>query len=502
MALSQSVPITRVLVSVSDKGGLEKLAAALKPLRVQWFSTGGTADYLTRECGVQVQSIESLTQFPEMMHGRVKTLHPKVFGGILARRGEREDLEACEKFGIPLFDLVVVNLYPFENYINRPTEEQIDFVDIGGPSLIRAAAKNHPYTTVLSDPSDYDGFLAELEANQGKVSYEFRKKQAAKTFLRTSQYDSMIASEWMESEFPASVPLYPQTPLRYGENPHQKAVWAGPNPPPWKYLQGKELSYNNLLDAEAAVFLTSELPQYACSIIKHNNPCGVAMGKSPKEAFEKALSCDPQSAFGGIVSFCSKVDAATAEALAQIFLEVIIAPSFEPGALSVLEKKKNLRLIEWKSPKRARFEIRNAMAGYLVQDKDSVSVGEFKTVTKTQVPQDLVDELKFAWTVAKSVRSNAIVITENGKALGVGAGQMSRVDSVKIALEKTKGKIQNAVLASDAFFPFRDNIDLLKGSAVKAIIQPGGSQRDAEVIDACNEHGIAMVFTGCRHFRH
>jgi phosphoribosylaminoimidazolecarboxamide formyltransferase/IMP cyclohydrolase len=484
-----------ILVSVWDKTGLDNLYLGLNSKETRWYSTGGTAKHL-EQLGANVIKVEDLTQFPEMMHGRVKTLHPKIFGGILARREHAEDIEATKKFEIPLFDLVVVNLYPFWEKIGKSVEEQVEFVDIGGPSLLRAAAKNHRHTLVLSDPADYKEFIEHYKNNT--LSNEVRLNFAAKTFQRTAQYDSMISQEWLKKDFPTSISLMPQTPLRYGENPHQKAAWVGT--PPWRYIQGKELSYNNLLDAEAAVFLTSELPETACSIIKHNNPCGVAIAKTSKEAFLKALSCDDKSAFGGIVSFNNDVDFETAEEISKIFFEVIIAPYFSPDAMTLLEKKKNLRLIEWQNPTANAYEFRNAMAGILIQEKDYLENIEFKKVTQKEIPKDLENELKFAWTVAKHVKSNAIVISSEQKAIGIGAGQMSRVDAIKIALEKAGN--QGKVLASDAFLPFKDNIDLLKSSSIKAIVQPGGSIRDEEVIAACNELGIAMVFTGKRHFKH
>lgn len=494
-------PIQKVLVSVWDKSGLEILAPLFKSLGVETYSTGGTAKHL-ENLGLKVTAVEDVTEFPEMLAGRVKTLHPKIFGGILARREEKEDQKQVKEFGIPLFDLVIVNLYPFWDHLKDPTSDQAQFVDIGGPSMIRAAAKNHSHVTVASDPSDYPLLIEELKKYQG-TTYPFRKKMAGLTFERTSAYDAMIAKAWGESELPTQLPLAQQTPLRYGENPHQKAAWSGK--PSWESLQGKELSYNNLLDSEAAVRLTSEFKETAVAIIKHNNPCGVASfpGKLA-DVYTAALNCDPKSAFGGIVSFNQPVDAATAELVSQHFFEVILAPEFEAAALDIFSKKKNLRLIRWEKPEFQTFEIRSSLGGFLIQTSDDAGVPpKLEPVTEKKIASPQMEkDLLFAWLVAKHVRSNAIVIAKNGKTLGIGAGQMSRVDAVEIALKRAGTESTGAVLASDAFFPFRDNIDLLKNSGIQGIVQPGGSQRDGEVIQACNELGISMVFTGQRHFRH
>jgi len=501
--LDKPYPIKSALVSVFDKAGLEPLARALAGRGVKLFSTGGTATALEK-LGLNVTKIESVTEFPEMMDGRVKTLHPRVFGGILARREVAEDREAAQTHGIPLFDLVVVNLYPFWDHKGKERAEQIKFIDIGGPSMIRAAAKNHATVAVLSDPKDYAEFLTELETNDGGTTEAFRYQLAARTFQRTAEYDQSIATEWAKSALPTSLTLAPQTPLRYGENPHQKAAWTGPTPE-WKVLQGKELSYNNLLDTEAALKIVEEFSDPAVAIIKHNNPCGAAVLKKPLlDVYKAALACDPKSAFGGIIATNQVIDKASAEAMAELFLEVVVAPGFEPGALEAFSKKKNLRLIAWENPVTASFEVRGALGGWLVQEADREGIhGEWRAVTKAAVPKEVEQELRFAWGICKHVRSNAIVVTKDGATVGIGAGQMSRVDSVHIALQKAgDGKLDGAVLASDAFFPFRDNIDLLKGKGIRAIVQPGGSQRDPEVIQACDELGIAMVFTGQRHFRH
>lgn len=494
-------PIKKVLVSVWDKTGLDTLAPLLKNLGAQVYSTGGTAKHL-EGLGLKVTQIDEVTQFPEMLAGRVKTLHPKVFGGILARREEAEDLKQVEQYQIPLFDLVIVNLYPFWDHLNDSPKEQSQFIDIGGPSMIRASAKNHWHVTVASDPKDYPELCEEIKKYQG-TSYTFRKKMAAATFERTSRYDAMVAKAWNESLLPSVVDLGSQTPLRYGENPHQKAAWCGKAD--WETLQGKELSYNNLLDCEAACRLTAEFSETAVAIIKHNNPCGVASFSAKlSEVYTAALNCDPKSAFGGIVSINRKVDGATAELLSQHFYEVIVAPEFDTEALDVFSKKKNLRIIRWKNPVFQTFEIRSSMGGFLVQTNDDAGVpSKLERVTQEKaVSKETERDLVFAWLVSKHVRSNAIVIAKNGRTLGIGAGQMSRVDAVEIALKRAANESAGAVLASDAFFPFRDNIDLLKGKAISAIVQPGGSQRDGEVIQACNELGISMFFTGQRHFRH
>ncbi len=503
MPLDKPYPIRTALVSVFDKTGLEPLAKALTAKGVALYSTGGTATALEK-LGLSVTRIEEVTQFPEMMDGRVKTLHPKVFGGILARREVSEDLESAKQHQIPLFDLIVVNLYPFWEHKGKSLPEQIKFIDIGGPSMIRAAAKNHAAVTVLSHPSDYSEFLKEWNA-QGGTREAFRHQLAIRTFQRTADYDLSIATEWAKAKLPTSLSLSPQTTLRYGENPHQAAAWAGPQPPPWQVLQGKELSYNNLLDTEAALRIVEEFQTPAVAIIKHNNPCGAATADSPlKEVYQLALATDSKSAFGGIIAVNRRVDRATAEAMAELFLEVVIAPQFDTDAVEAFSKKKNLRLITWEKPTTAPFEVRSALGGWLIQEADrSGAKEEWKTVTKTVLPKDAEGDVRFAWLLCKHVRSNAIVIARNGATVGIGAGQMSRVDAVNIALQKADPtKLSGAVLASDAFFPFRDNIDLLKGKAIRAIVQPGGSQRDAEVIQACDELGISMVFTGHRHFRH
>lgn len=502
--MQDSVTIKTALLSVFDKSGLGPLAKALHEKGVVLYSTGGTFKFLTEELKLPAKKVDALTEFPEMMDGRVKTLHPRVFGGILARRDEPQDLQDAASHGIPLFDLIVVNLYDFASTLGKPREEQIRLIDIGGPAMLRAASKNHSAVTVLSDPKDYNGFLNEFETHRGATTLGFRFACAHSTFERTSRYDAMIVQEWANAgDFRNQLALTPHTPLRYGENPHQKAAWAGPSGM-WKVLQGKELSYNNLLDCEAAVRLVGEFKEPAVSIIKHNNPCGVASAKaSAAELFGRAFAADSKSAFGGIVACNRPVDAEAARAMAEIFLEVVAAPSFSAEAQAIFADKKNLRLVELQSIPKPHMEVRAAMGGWLVQDADTAELGDLKTVTRTQVPAEAASDIAFAWKVVKHVRSNAIAIAKGGVTLGLGAGQTNRVDSVSIALKRCPPEaLKGAVLASDAFFPFRDNIDLLKGLGLAAIVQPGGSKRDDEVIAACDEYGIAMVFTGIRHFRH
>lgn len=501
------IPVRNALLSVFDKTGLGPLALALHAKGVTLYSTGGTYKHLVEDLKIPAKKVDSLTEFPEMMDGRVKTLHPKIFGGILARRLEPADLRDAEAHGIPLFDLVVVNLYDFASTLGKPREEQVRLVDIGGPAMLRAASKNFEAVAVLSSPQDYAPFLETFNQSGGQTSLALRFQNAVATFQRTCEYDAMIVQEWSEGKtLKKSLPLTPQTPLRYGENPHQKAAWAG-KPGMWSVLQGKELSYNNLLDTEAAVRLVGEFNDPAVSIIKHNNPCGAAAGTfSTHTLFLRAFEADSKSAFGGIVACNRPVDEAAAKAMAEIFLEVIAAPSFSPEALRVFAGKKNLRLVELQSLPTPELEVRAALGGWLIQDTDTQkapAIEQLKTVTQQPVPDSLWADLRFAWSVVKHVRSNAIAIAKDQTTLSLGGGQTSRVDAVEIALQKCPAeKLQGAVLASDAFFPFRDNIDLLKGKGIRAIIQPGGSKRDDEVIAACNELGIAMVFTGIRHFRH
>ncbi len=503
--------IARALLSVSDKTGLEALAHALDERGVSLYATGGTAKFLDAH-GFPITEVETVTQFPEMLDGRVKTLHPRIFGGILARREEAKDMEECKRFELPLFDVVVVNLYPFWDHLGKTTDEQSSFVDIGGPSLIRAAAKNHRAVTVLSSPQDYAGFIKEF-ADAGTTTLEFRKACAAKTFVRTAEYDGMIARAWTGETpdgagLPRSISFGAQEPLRYGENPHQNATYVRTEKAGWTVLQGKELSYNNLLDAEAAQRLANEFTTPTVAIIKHNSPCGVAAGQNQEQlvkVFDRAWNADAKSAFGGIIATNVTVDDDTATAITAGFVEVVIAPSFTEGAKQILAAKKNLRLIEWAKPGSAGFEVRPSLGGWLLQQEDQASsLGKAQTVTRNPLSGNSRADLEFAWKVVKHAKSNAIVIAKDGVTLGIGSGQTSRVDAMEsaIAKAKAKGPLSGAVVASDAFFPFRDNVDAMKGIGIVAIVQPGGSQRDAEVISACDEADIAMIFTGERHFRH
>ncbi|MBI1860200.1 MAG: bifunctional phosphoribosylaminoimidazolecarboxamide formyltransferase/IMP cyclohydrolase [Deltaproteobacteria bacterium] len=483
------------LLSVTDKSYLAELALGLGASGWNLYATSGTLKVLEGTPGVKVLSVGAITDFPEMMDGRVKTLSPKIFAGILARRDHKPDLDDAAKFGVVLFDLVVVNLYAFQEHLGKPADEQAAFIDIGGPSLIRAAAKNSMSVCVLTDPKDYGRALEVLQEAR-EFPRAFRAEMATKAFALTSRYDGMIAGEWGGLKGQA---------LRYGENPHQEGRFAPSPLATWKLLQGKELSYNNMLDADAAYRLAQDFSDPAVAIIKHTNPCGVASGPEALSAlYLKALECDSQSAFGGIVGVNRPVDGELALEMGKIFLEVVVAPEFTEEAKSILVAKKNLRLIEWPSPVWAKADMRLAMGGMLTQTLDhELGWTDLKVVTTKKPDAAAMSDLKFAWTVAKHAKSNAIVLVKKGVTLGVGAGQMSRVDSVDISLKKAAGKtISGSVLASDAFFPFRDNIDRLKGLGISAIVSPGGSQRDNEVIAACEEHGIAMVFTGVRHFRH
>jgi phosphoribosylaminoimidazolecarboxamide formyltransferase/IMP cyclohydrolase len=516
--------IKRALISVSDKTGIVEFAKFLRSQDVEIISTGGTAKKL-REEGVTVRDISNLTGFPEIMDGRVKTLHPKVHGALLAVRDNKEHQKAIDQHGIREIDLVVVNLYPFEETVKKGAEfdEIIENIDIGGPSMIRSSAKNHKYVTVIVNPERYEGVMEVMKKNNGHTTEEIRKALAAEAFSRTSVYDSAISS-WFESElkihFPEkiSVAANRKSVLRYGENPHQQAslyvsddqVTSACNA---LQIQGKELSYNNIMDADSAYELVQEFDSPASVIVKHNNPCGVAVADSLSDAFKSALNCDPVSAFGGIFAFNKELDVATAEQISEIFAEVVIAPSFSELAKEVLSKKKNLRLLETgkaeHQPKNS-LNIKSITGGFLIQEKDSIIFDEedLKIVTKRKPTKQEMNDLLFAFTVCKHVKSNAIIYAKDGATVGVGAGQMSRVDSSRIGAWKAKETNKNsnsakgAVLASDAFFPFADGLEAAAEHGVTAVIQPGGSIRDDEVIKAADKANIAMVFTGIRHFRH
>jgi phosphoribosylaminoimidazolecarboxamide formyltransferase/IMP cyclohydrolase len=526
----------RAIVSVSDKTGLAELAAGLAGLGVEIVSTGGTARALAA-AGVPVRNVSDVTGFPEMMDGRVKTLHPKIHGGILARRHRRDDLEAIASQGIELVDLVVVNLYPFYNAASNPEtpfDELVEQIDIGGPSLVRAAGKNFRDVLVVVDPADYPKVLEQL-ARAGGPTLEFRFSLMRKAFAHTAEFDAVIA-QTMETigctgtDFVregGAISTYkvmevPSKPLRYGENPHQTAEW-GPLPAgmgDWKVHQGKELSYTNLLDLDAAVRIAVEFTEPAAVVIKHTNPCGVATGAAIAEAYVAAREADSLSAFGGIIGLNRGIDAGTAAAITSTFIEAVIAPSIEEDARAILSKKANMRVLTadfdgiregiWR-------EMRSILGGTLTQDADRVSEArapwppppprpgrdeQIRVVTKRHPTAEEWIALRFAWRVCAHVKSNAVIFTGAHRTLAIGAGQMSRVDAVKVAVMKATGPLAGSVAASDAFFPFRDGLDAVAAAGATAVVQPGGSVRDADVIAAADEHGLAMVFTGRRHFRH
>ncbi len=521
-------PITQALLSVSDKTGLVEFAQGLHRLGVKLLSTGGTARVLA-EAGLPVTEIGDYTGFPEMLDGRVKTLHPKVHGGILARRDLPAHAAALEKHDIPPIDLVVVNLYPFRETIAKEhctLDEAIENIDIGGPTMVRAAAKNWHDVGIVVEPADYPALLAELEAGDRALSTATRFALARKAFSHTAAYDGAI-SNWLTARSPDATALpfperlnlqaHKQQDLRYGENPHQQAAFYRDEVPvagsiaAFRQLQGKELSYNNIADSDAAWECAKTFAEPACVIVKHANPCGVAIALSPAEAYKKAFATDPVSAFGGIIAFNRPIDAATVEMVAAQFLEVLIAPGYTDDALAAIRRKVNVRVLEIPAPapgaKAARWDFKRVGGGFLVQTPDhrNIHASELRVVTKKAPTAVQIDDLLFAWRVAKFVKSNAIVYCGNGQTLGVGAGQMSRVDSARIAAIKAKAAILSlagSVVASDAFFPFRDGLDVVADNGAAAVIQPGGSVRDDEVIAAADERGLAMVFTGVRHFRH
>lgn len=516
--------VTRALISVSDKTGVLDFCRELNSLGIELLSTGGTAKLLA-ENGIAVTEVSDYTGFPEMMDGRVKTLHPKVHGGILGRRGI--DDAVMEANGIKAIDMVVVNLYPFEQTVAKPDcdlETAIENIDIGGPSMIRGAAKNHNDVAIVVDPADYEAILAELKANATALSHETRFKLALKSFEHTARYDTMIAAYLSKvvdaGSFPETLNLqfHRLQSMRYGENPHQNAAFYGYKNPPAgsiaaaKQLQGKELSYNNIADADAALECVKSFDeQPACVIVKHANPCGVAVAGNIFDAYNLAYATDPTSAFGGIIAFNRELDEKTAAEIAgRQFVEVIIAPKVSDGAKAAFAKKQNVRVLEtgiWADNKAAALELKRVGGGLLVQDKDtgSITAADLKVVTKRVPTEQELADLLFVWKVAKFVKSNAIVYGKNGRTIGIGAGQMSRVYSARIAGIKAADEgleVPGSVMASDAYFPFRDGIDAAAAAGVTAVIHPGGSIRDQEVIDAADEHNIAMVLTGMRHFRH
>ena len=515
--------IQRAILSVTDKTGLVEFARKLSGLGVELISTGGTAKLL-RDSGIAVKDISELTGFPEMLDGRVKTLHPKVHGGILHRRENPAHRTAVAEHGILPIDMVVVNLYAFEKTAAKPNvhfDELIENIDIGGPSMIRSAAKNFQDVAVVTSPADYDQIAEELGRSGGELSPATRWRLAQKAFATTAAYDSAIAStlervsangrfEFHEAaDFPQTLRLSfnKMMDLRYGENPHQKAAMysdgSGKGVANGRQIQGKELSYNNIVDLEAAWDLAQEFEQPVCAIIKHTNPAGTATGKTLVEAYKKALECDPVSAFGGVIAVNRPVDGAVAEEMAKLFLEVIAAPSFDEAARAKFASKKNLRLVEVNDA-RQKWVLKNVSGGILLQDADvrPLTEADLKVVSKRQPTPEEKRALLFAWKVCKHVKSNAIVYARDGQTVGVGAGQMSRVDSCKIGAMKAVLPLKGTVAASDAFFPFPDGVEEIAKAGATAIIQPGGSVRDQEVIEAADRLGLAMIFTGVRHFRH
>jgi len=518
-------PVRRALLSVSDKTGIVEFARELKERGIELLSTGGTANLLTNH-GITVKEVAAHTGFPEIMDGRVKTLHPKIHGGLLGRRGRDEAV--MREHAIDPIDLLAVNLYPFAATVSRPDcsyEDAVDNIDIGGPAMVRAAAKNHAFVTVVVDPGDYRALLDELAANQGATNVAMRQKLAAKAFAHTAQYDAMV-SAYFTGAIGGGTPTFADDlnlsfrkhlDLRYGENPHQQAAFytdpraIGTSVTQARQIQGRELSFNNIADSDAALECVRQLDSAACVIVKHANPCGAARCSTLCEAYVRAYRTDPTSAYGGIIAFNRELDGATASAIVERqFVEVILAPGITDEARKILSPRDNVRVLivgDLSRPVTQLLEYRSVAGGLLVQTRDTgaVRAQELRTVTKRPPTLAELDDLIFAWRVAKYVKSNAIVAVKERATLGIGAGQMSRVISSKIAALKASQEnlsLESAAIASDAFFPFRDGLDALAEFGIKSIIQPGGSRRDAEVIAAADEHGIAMVFTGMRHFRH
>ena len=519
--------IAQALLSVSDKTGLVDFARGLHGLGVRLLSTGGTARTLI-DAGLPVTEVGDYTGFPEMLDGRVKTLHPKIHGGILARRDQPGHLAALAAHDIPTIDLVVVNLYPFRQTVARPDctlEEAIENIDIGGPTLVRAAAKNHAHVAVVVDPGDYPALLAELRAGHGSLTDATRFRLAQKAFAHTAAYDGAISNylgardgAGRSQAFPGSLTWQGTKlqDLRYGENPHQQAAFYRDDAPAAgsiataRQIQGKELSYNNIADSDAAWECAMGFAEPACVIVKHANPCGAAIAATPFDAYRAAFATDPTAAFGGIIAFNREVDAAVVEAVSAQFLEVLIAPGYAQDALALIAKKANVRVLHVVPATGAAgqgWDMKRVGGGMLVQspDRREIGAGELRVATRKAPSPEQVADLMFAWRVAKYVKSNAIVYARAGRTLGIGAGQMSRVDSARIAAIKAASaglSLAGSVVASDAFFPFRDGLDVVADQGAVAVIQPGGSMRDAEVIAAADERGVAMVFTGVRHFRH
>jgi phosphoribosylaminoimidazolecarboxamide formyltransferase/IMP cyclohydrolase len=512
--------IERALISVYDKTGIVEFAGALAALGVELVSTGGTARLLASH-GMKVREVSDLTGFPEILDGRVKTLNPRVAAGLLAIRENSDHMKQIAQHNLPLIDLVCVNLYPFVETIQKPSvqfHDAIENIDIGGPSMIRAAAKNFQDVAIVTSPGDYGAVAESLKTGNGVLPHDLLFQLAQKAFLCTARYDGQIAQYLSNVSSGAMFPpnifmdFEKMTDLRYGENPHQRASfykWGGQNATgvaAAKQLQGKELSYNNIVDLEAAWNLIREFDTPACCVIKHTNPCGTAIGDTLRDAYLKAYEADSASAFGSIIAFNQRVDLPTATEVAKLFVEAIIAPGFTSEALVAFASKKSLRIMEMLAGEGtgwSQFEIKDVSGGVLLQDRDNELLGpESRIVTRRRPSESEQRDLQFAWRVVKHVKSNAIVLASGGQTVGVGAGQMSRIDSVKLSITKAHPTAKGASLASDAFFPFRDNIDEAAKAGITAIIQPGGSVRDPEVIEAADEHGLAMVFTGLRHFKH
>jgi phosphoribosylaminoimidazolecarboxamide formyltransferase / IMP cyclohydrolase len=513
LAIPAVAPVRRALVSCFDKTGVAELAASLHELGVELISTGSTAATL-RDAGVPVTEVAELTGFPECLDGRVKTLHPRVHAGILADRNDPAHVAELTDLGVDAIDLVVVNLYPFRETVASGASDAdiVEMIDIGGPTMVRAAAKNHGSVGVLVDPDDYERVLTELR-DEGGLTFPLRRELASKAFQHTASYDAAVAA-WFQREetFPSQLSLaVPRlSTLRYGENPHQAAAfYAAPGSvglAAAEQLHGKELSYNNLLDTDAAWGMAVDLDEPCVAIIKHTNPAGYAVADDLDTAYARALEGDPVSAFGGIVAANRTIDVATARRIAEVFTEVVVAPGFDAEALEVLRGKKNLRILRMPDAGRPRggWQLRSVAGGLLVQDLDvgDEPFGEWQVVSQAQPDHETLTDLRFAWLACKHTKSNAIVLAKDRQVVGVGAGQMSRVDSVRLAVERSGDRHTGSVLASDAFFPFRDGPDAAAAAGVRALVQPGGSVRDDEVVAAADEHGLVMVFTGRRHFRH
>jgi phosphoribosylaminoimidazolecarboxamide formyltransferase/IMP cyclohydrolase len=512
--------VKRALISVFDKTGIEEFGSGLAELGVEIVATGGTFKRL-QEAGVKSRPVQSLTAFPEILDGRVKTLNPKIFGGILARRENKTHIDELKRESVGLIDMVVVNLYPFEETVNKrevSLEEALENIDIGGPSLLRASAKNFDDVAVICNPARYKEVLRQLKENDCQLSKGFLLDLAQEAFAHTSRYEAAIASYFerlkVDETFPRflSINLEKAQPLRYGENPHQEAAlyrfprWEGTSLATAELLSGKELSYNNLADLQAALDMTLDFKKPFAVIIKHSTPCGAACGESVAEAYKEALACDPMSAYGGIIGLNQSVDLETArEVHDTFFVECILAPDYEPEALELLRKKKNRRIIKTGPLVKAtdQFSFKLISGGALLQTPDDTSEEpKLKVVTEAKPTEEQIKSLLFAWRVVAHVRSNAVVLAQGEKIVGIGGGQTSRVDSVIIALRKAERRAKNSVCASDAFFPMPDSIEKLGEAGVRAVIQPGGSKGDEKVIEACNKCGMAMVFTGVRHFRH